>query len=53
MTINGLNSGLNITMFLSKIQCLDFLYLAGLVIHIAGYFVMFDVMLSNVGYYVM
>ena len=42
MPINGLKLGLNITMFFSKNQCLDFLYLAGLVFHICmlDYYVM-------------
>ena len=34
MTISGSNLGLNITMFVSKIQFLEFLFEAGLVIHI-------------------
>jgi len=42
MPINGSKLGLNITMFFSKNQCLDFLYLAGLVVHICmlDYYVM-------------
>ena len=42
MPINGSKLGLNITMFFSKNQLLDFLYLDGLVVHICmlDYYVM-------------
>ena len=42
MPIKGSKLGLNITMLFSKNQCLDFLYLAGLVVHICmlDYYVM-------------